>query len=375
MKKVSTSTTRKTTTSKASTSAKTPQPQQTAENEKFVVKKLPSTMEKVTVADFFDRDFLVPEFQRGYMWDEKQERELLDSINTGVPLPPVIMGRVKNDKGEDVDLLIDGVQRYNALKALQRGTASEVQENWILGADIYIMVVECGTVAIAAKLFVKYNNGRVLAAAQRNKAKLDPVKLEVLSSYTPALKRFGGTKVGKVTYDVLGVMLAAAALSMTNADYKDTAATTSAPCNKALERCPRFPCLDDMAGFKAALEAVANLDDKSLRATWAAPVRLVPLCMAAQRAKANAEAVSAVIKRFNVDDTRTALVCHKGKTSNVKVCDAFADRGNGAKPTSVRRDVMFAYFNGSLIDSKAHENEEAQKQTAEAMEAMVNGGD
>lgn len=371
MKKVTTNTTR---TRKTNNTPKTEQGN-TPKTEQGTFKKLPSTMEKVTVGDFFDRDFLVPEFQREYMWDEKQEKELLDSIETGVPLPAVIMGRVKNDQGKDVDLLIDGVQRYNALKAIQRAATSEAQENKILDADIYIMVVECGTVATAAKLFVKYNNGKVLAAAQRNKAKLDPVKLEVLSSYTPALKRFGGSKVGKVTFDVLGVMLAAAALSMTNADYKDTAATTSAPCNKALEKCPRFPRLDDMAGFKAALDAVANLDDKSLRATWAAPVRLVPLCMAAQRAKADAEAVGAVIKRFNVDDTRMALVCHKGKTGNVKVCDAFADRGNGAKPTSIRRDVMFAYFNGSLIDSKAQENEEAQKQTAEAMEAMVNGGD
>lgn len=336
------------------------------------VKTMTSSMELVTVGEVLDRDFLVPTFQRPFQWKTSQIDLLCDSLMKGIPLPAIIIARITFPDGHVELLLIDGVQRTTALRKLVEGCdtseAGQTALEAILSGSIWIMYVDCPTLEMAAELFVRYNNGAALSGAQRNKADLPPVKLEAVAPYIKRLGEFNFTKLGKVTPDTAAIMLAAAAVSVINADYKDKASTSGASAAKVLKAAPRIPALERMEGFNAAISAVAKTEDKAKRALWASPARLVPLAMAAEAVKADEAALSKLIDGANMESAESVTVVHKGKTDTTTVSAAFADKSNAAKATAARRDAI------AHLLTKADKGEAAAvKATAAALAGMVKG--
>jgi len=70
-------------------------------------------------------DFFIPDFQRSYVWSQKQASRFIESLLYGLPVPGVFLYR-EPDTGKH--LIIDGQQR---LKSLQYFTpAPSVKENF-----------------------------------------------------------------------------------------------------------------------------------------------------------------------------------------------------------------------------------------------------
>lgn len=346
---------------------------------------MPSEMELVTVADLLDLDIAVPGYQRGYEWTKKQEDLLADSLQRGIPLPPVIVARIHRPDGTAVLLLTDGLQRTTALRNITEACGTS-EEGAALMEKIYecrawVLYIDCADADEAATLFVRYNNGSPLSGVQRQKAKLPAAKLAIVAPYTEALKRFSFSKLGKVTPDVAAVMLAGAAVAMTDESAKDKASTSGASASKLVANAATVPALERMPGFSAAIEAVANIEDRAARALWATPARLVPLCMAAEKARATVYEVAHMLETFNPESGKLATVVHKGKPYESSVSEAFSDRSNAAKATAARRDVLLAALTGKLFSKggkgKAAKTtaaeQAAQAATAAAIRGMLEG--
>lgn len=346
---------------------------------------MPSELVQVTVADLLDLDVAVPGYQRGYEWRKAQEDLLADSLRRGVPMPPVIVARIYKPDGTAVLLLIDGLQRTTALRNITEGCGTSPEGaalmEQIYECPVWVLYIDCADADEAATLFVRYNNGSPLSGVQRQKAALPASKLAIVAPYTEALRRFDFVKLGKVTPDVAAVMLAGAAVAMTDEGAKDKASTSGASASKLVASAATVPELERMPGFAAAIEAIASLEDKATRAIWATPARLVPLCMAAEKARATAEEVGAMLEAFSPESGKLATVVHKGKPSEVSVSEAFSDRSNAAKATAARRDVLLAALTGKLFSKggkgKAAKTtaaeQAAQAATAAAIRGMLEG--
>ena len=346
---------------------------------------MPSEMVQITVADLLDLNVGIPGYQRGYEWKKSQEELLADSFRRGVPMPPVIVARIHRPDGTAVLLLTDGLQRTTALRNITEacGTTEEgaAMMEEILEAPVWVLYIDCADADEAATLFVRYNNGSPLSGVQRQKAALPAAKLAIVAPYTDALKRFGFSKLGKVTPDTAAVMLAAAAVAMVDEGSKDKASTSGASASKLVANAATVPALERMPGFSAAIEAVANIEDKATRAIWATPARLVPLCMAAEKARSTTAEVSAMLEAFSPESGKLATVVHKGKPSEVSVSEAFSDRSNAAKATAARRDVLLAALTDKLFAKggkgkaakTAAAEQAAQAATAAAIRGMLEG--
>lgn len=346
---------------------------------------MPSEMELVTVADLLNLNVAIPGYQREYQWTEAQEKSLADSLRRGIPLPPVIVARIPRPDGGEELLLIDGRQRTTALRNITEacGTTDEGAAKMaeIDECRAWVLYVNCQDADEAAVLFVRYNNGSPLSGVQRQKAALPAAKLAIVAPYTEALKRFGFAKLGKVTPDTAAVMLAAAAVAMVDESAKDKASTSGASASKLVASAATVPALERMPGFTAAIEAVANIEDKAKRAIWATPARLIPLCMASEKARATVDEVAQMLETFNAESGKLATVVHKGKPSEVSVSEAFSDRSNAAKATAARRDVLLAALTGKLFSKggkgKAVKTiaaeQAAQAATAAAIRGMLEG--
>lgn len=345
---------------------------------------MPSEMELVTVADLLNLDVAIPDYQRGYQWTTKQEELLADSLQRGIPLPPVIVARIPRPDGAEALLLIDGLQRTTALRNITEACGT-TEEGAAKMAEIdecraWVLYINCQDADEAATLFVRYNNGSPLSGVQRQKAALPAAKLAIVAPYTAALKRFGFAKLGKVTPDTAAVMLASAAIAMIDEASKDKASTSGASASKLVASAATVPALERMQGFAAAIEAVAMIDDKAKRAIWATPARLVPLCMAAEKARATVDEVSAMLETFSPESGKLATVVHKGKPTEVSVSEAFSDRSNAAKATAARRDVLLAALTGKLFakggkgkGKTVAAEQAAQAATAAAIRGMLEG--
>lgn len=329
---------------------------------------MPSEMELVTVADLLNLDVAIPDYQRGYQWTAKQEELLADSLQRGIPLPPVIVARIPRPDGAEALLLIDGLQRTTALRNITEACGKS-EEGAAKMAEIdecraWVLYINCQDADEAATLFVRYNNGSPLSGVQRQKAALPAAKLAIVAPYTEALKRFGFAKLGKVTPDTAAVMLAGAAVAMTDESAKDKASTSGASASKLVASAATVPELERMPGFAAAIEAIASLEDRATRAIWATPARLVPLCMAAEKARATTDEVTTMLEAFSPESGKLATVVHKGKPTEVSVSEAFSDRSNAAKATAARRDVLLAALTGKLF-SKGGKGKAAKTTAAE----------
>ena len=65
-----------------------------------------------------------PEYQRGEVWSESQEKKLIDSVLRGYPLPVIYLHHIQRDvdgmRRDDLEI-IDGQQRINAINAFREG--------------------------------------------------------------------------------------------------------------------------------------------------------------------------------------------------------------------------------------------------------------
>jgi hypothetical protein len=67
-------------------------------------------------------DFFIPDFQRSYVWSQKQASRFIESLLYGLPVPGVFLYR-EPDSGKH--LIIDGQQRLRTLEYFHRGNFGE----------------------------------------------------------------------------------------------------------------------------------------------------------------------------------------------------------------------------------------------------------
>lgn len=66
----------------------------------------------------------IPEFQRGYVWDQTRASKLIESFLLGLPVPPTFLYKPADAKAF---WIIDGQQRIRSLVDYQKGTFGEVK--------------------------------------------------------------------------------------------------------------------------------------------------------------------------------------------------------------------------------------------------------
>jgi hypothetical protein len=70
------------------------------------------------VDKYNSRDFFIPRYQRGFVWDDDRQSKLIESIILGLPVPPIFTADVygRDDKDEEGDVeIVDGSQRIRTL--------------------------------------------------------------------------------------------------------------------------------------------------------------------------------------------------------------------------------------------------------------------
>ena len=75
-----------------------------------------------------DREIVVPEIQRGLVWDEKMKQKFLQSIIKKYPYGAVILGRTHEDKKK---FIIDGLQRTTTLISIYNNCYKYIDEETI----------------------------------------------------------------------------------------------------------------------------------------------------------------------------------------------------------------------------------------------------
>src|SRR5690625_6661494 len=88
-----------------------------------------------TILDQIDMGSMaLPEFQRGYVWNRGQVRELMASLYRRFPVGSLLVWETKRDKtiargqdniAENVKMLLDGQQRITSLYGIIRGKAPQ----------------------------------------------------------------------------------------------------------------------------------------------------------------------------------------------------------------------------------------------------------
>jgi uncharacterized protein with ParB-like and HNH nuclease domain len=68
------------------------------------------------------KDFFIPDFQRSYVWSQKQASRFIESLLYGLPVPGVFLYR-EPDTGRHI--IIDGQQRLKTLQYFHTGTFGE----------------------------------------------------------------------------------------------------------------------------------------------------------------------------------------------------------------------------------------------------------
>ena len=85
-----------------------------------------------TILDSIDQGTIsLPEFQRGYVWNRKQVKQMMDSLYRKYPVGSFLIWNTKSEtanvRGDDpvttdIKLLLDGQQRVTSLYGIIRGT-------------------------------------------------------------------------------------------------------------------------------------------------------------------------------------------------------------------------------------------------------------
>ena len=103
------------------------------------------------ISDIRSRELILPEFQRGYVWNPTQVREYLQSLYRGYPTgsfliwktpnPGLVRGEgARDDKGSVFQLILDGQQRLTSVYTLIEGEPPPFYEGENLFFDIYFNV-------------------------------------------------------------------------------------------------------------------------------------------------------------------------------------------------------------------------------------------
>lgn len=103
------------------------------------------------LTDIRNRELILPEFQRGYVWNRDQVREYLQSLYRGYPTGSFLIwktpnpGLVRGDGGRDekgavFQLILDGQQRLTSIYTLVEGKPPPFYDGETLFFDIYFNV-------------------------------------------------------------------------------------------------------------------------------------------------------------------------------------------------------------------------------------------
>ena len=79
------------------------------------------------ILNWVDKDkIIIPEFQRDFVWTFNQSCKLIESVLLGLPIPDFFMFRIiDNEKKNEKYILIDGLQRYTAIRQFFEGYYSQ----------------------------------------------------------------------------------------------------------------------------------------------------------------------------------------------------------------------------------------------------------
>ncbi len=102
---------------------------------------------KDLIRDIDNQEFILPEFQRGYVWTNKQVKEYVQSLYKGYPTGTFLIwktphiqkarGGKGNEDSKYYQLILDGQQRLTSLYALFKGTPPPFYEGEKLYFDLY----------------------------------------------------------------------------------------------------------------------------------------------------------------------------------------------------------------------------------------------
>src|SRR5687768_12472079 len=86
----------------------------------------PDTIEVGKILDLKRKQMMIvnPEYQRGVVWTEAQQKKLVDSVLRGYPIPLIYLHHIKDEAAGLVSQrfeVIDGQQRINALWEYSEG--------------------------------------------------------------------------------------------------------------------------------------------------------------------------------------------------------------------------------------------------------------
>ncbi len=97
-------------------------------------------------------DLILPEFQRGYVWNRQQVRAYMNSLYRGyptgsfliwkTPTPPKVRGEVSTEDTKSYRLILDGQQRLTSIFALMEGEAPPFYEGEHLVFDLHFNVLK-----------------------------------------------------------------------------------------------------------------------------------------------------------------------------------------------------------------------------------------
>ncbi|MBI2529814.1 MAG: DUF262 domain-containing protein [Candidatus Diapherotrites archaeon] len=76
-----------------------------------------------------EHDIIIPEFQRQYVWTQKQASKLIESFLLGLPVPPVFLYKTKDEKY----LVVDGHQRLRTIQYFMDGKFQDKRPFSLIG--------------------------------------------------------------------------------------------------------------------------------------------------------------------------------------------------------------------------------------------------
>lgn len=83
------------------------------------MKKIKTKTDELTIKDinnlFVNKEYMIPKFQRGYVWSKKQIAELQYSLSMNFPIGSFLAWNKKLDSGKVVNFVIDGQQRTQTM--------------------------------------------------------------------------------------------------------------------------------------------------------------------------------------------------------------------------------------------------------------------
>lgn len=139
--------------------------------EEYDLTATPNDFNLKTIVDFIDRGvFVIPDFQRSYVWDVKRASKLIESLLIGLPIPQVFLYQ----EGRNRYLVIDGQQRLLSIYFFVKSSFPKVEKRQAL------------------RQAMSQADGQNLASMLGKQEFFDPFKLQLPASAPNADNRFHG---------------------------------------------------------------------------------------------------------------------------------------------------------------------------------------